>query len=52
VVFENRDAAGKGQLFDAAIADPEGVVQGTTRRVCEILYRDAAEVHEDHHCPG
>lgn len=43
IVFDNKDAAGSGQLFDAAVPDPSGTLTCITRDVCNILLRKNSE---------
>ena len=44
VVVDNRDEAGSGKLFTAAIDDPSTTLSCITRHTCDILYRKATEI--------
>jgi hypothetical protein len=44
VVFENLDAEADGQLFQTTLGDPAPLMQEASRRICRLLYHQAAEV--------
>jgi hypothetical protein len=44
VTIDNRTQTGNGQLFDAALPDPEGFMIAAARRSCALLYKLPAEV--------
>lgn len=44
IQFENRDAAGKGRIFDQQVPNPTTFAQGATQKVCSILYHASSEV--------
>jgi hypothetical protein len=44
LTFENRDASGKGALFDQAVPNPSALAHSVSHDVCRTLYRVASEV--------